>query len=73
MSGLNLKLDELVEVVRTCQSIEIEGCTPPYLQDFIATRLADAFPELSTRVRQFDQGQMDRLCQYIKDTHSLTR
>ena len=72
-SSLGLTLDELMEVVRTCEAIEIEDCTPPYLQDFIATRLADAFPGLAARVRQLDADQMDLLCEYIKDTYSLIR
>ena len=71
--SLGLSLDELLEVARTCSEIVIGACTPSYLQDFIATRLADAFPELSTRVRQFDAPQMDALCEYIKLTYALIR
>lgn len=70
---LGLTLEELMEVVRTCESIEIEDCTPPYLQDFIAQKLADAFPDLSAQVRQFDADQMDALCEYIKETYFLIR
>ena len=70
---LGLSLDELMEVVRTCDSIEIEDCTPDYLQDFIAERLDSNFPVLARRVRLFDADQMDALCEYIKDTHFLIR
>jgi hypothetical protein len=73
MSILNFTLDELTEVVRTCESIDIAECTPPYLQDFIATRLADDFPELSTKVRRLSADEMDALCEHIKDTYSLIR
>lgn len=73
MRRFTLTLDELMEVVRTCESIEIEDCTPPYLQDFIAARLADTFPSLAAKVRRFDADEMDQLCEYIKDTYSLIR
>jgi len=66
-------LDELTEVVRTCDSIEIEDCTPPYLQDFIAKRLDRNYPTLAARVRGFDSEQMDALCEHIKDTYFLIR
>jgi hypothetical protein len=70
---LGLSLDELMEAVRTCESVEIEDCTPSYLQDFIAQKLADNFPAISARVRQFDSEQMDALCEYIKETFFLIR
>jgi len=70
---LGLTLDELMEVVRTCDSIEIEDCTPPYLQDFIAKRLDQSYPALAARVRGFDSEQMDGLCEHIKDTYFLIR
>jgi hypothetical protein len=73
MSAVALSLDELLEVVGTCQFIEIEDCTPPYLQDFIAQRLADSFPAIATKVRGLDAEQMHRLCDYSKDTYSLIR
>jgi hypothetical protein len=73
MNSLGLTLDELVEVVRTCCAIEIQDGTPPYLQEFIALRLADASPGLATRVRGFDAGQMHRLCEHIKATFALIR
>jgi hypothetical protein len=66
-----LSLDELMEVVRTCDSIEIEDCTPDYLQDFIAQRLDANYPVLANRVRLLDAGQMDALCEYIKETFFL--
>jgi hypothetical protein len=71
--AIDLTLDELTEVVRTCKNIHIEDCTPPYLQDFIAARLALAFPELSTKVRRFAQQQMELLCAHIKRTYELLR
>jgi hypothetical protein len=70
---LGLKLDELMEVVRTCDPIEIEVCTPPYLQDFIAKRLEKNFPLLAVGVLAFDTDQMSALCMYIRDTHVLIR
>ena len=72
-SSIDLTLDELTEVVRTCRSIHIEECTPPYLQDFIAARLAMGCPGLSTKVRRFAQQQMDELCDHIKLTYELLR
>ncbi|HZL89662.1 MAG TPA: hypothetical protein VFB96_14960 [Pirellulaceae bacterium] len=70
---LGFSLDELMEVVRTCDAIEIEDCTPDYLQDFIAQRLDADFPVLANRVRLLNAEQMDALCEYIKDTHFLIR
>jgi hypothetical protein len=60
-------------VVRTCEAIEFNGYTPPYLKEFIARRLDDAFPALAGKVRQFEEDRMQRLCQYIRQTHALTR
>jgi hypothetical protein len=73
MNTLGLTLDDLAEVVRTCDAIEIESCTPPYLKDFIATRLADAFPELATQVRRFNEEQMRAVCKHIQATYALLR
>lgn len=70
---LGLTLDELTEVLRTCESIEIEDCTPPYLKDFIAHHLDDSFPALAGKVRDFDSAQMDALCEHIKETYFLIR
>jgi hypothetical protein len=70
---LGLTLIELMEVVRTCDSIEIEECTPPYLRDFIATRLDDQFAALAKKIRAFDDRQIDSVCEYIKLTHQLIR
>jgi hypothetical protein len=70
---LGLKLDELMEVVRTCDPIEIETCTPPYLQDFIAKRLELRFPLLAVAVLAFDADQMSAVCEYIQETHLLIR
>ena len=70
---LGLTLIELMEVVRTCDSIEIENCTPPYLRDFIATRLDDQFAALAAKTRKLNDQQMDAICEYIKITHRLIR
>jgi hypothetical protein len=64
MSGM--RPDELDQVARACASIEIEDCTPPYLQDFIAGRLEGDFPDLSAKVRRLGPDEMDELCEYIK-------
>ena len=66
MRKLNLTPGELAEILRACAPIQIDDCTPPYLQDFIALRLADDFPELSAKVRRLSSDEMDELCEYIK-------
>jgi hypothetical protein len=73
MESQVLTFAELIEVVRTCEVIELPGGTPPYLQEFIARRLENTFPEIADKIRRFDQGRMHRLCLYIKETHYLTR
>ena len=70
---LRITFDELVEVVRTCDQIEIETCTPVYLKDFIAKRLEKHFGHLAATVIGFSVEQMSGLCAYIKDTHALIR
>ena len=60
-------------IVRSCETIEIDHCTPDYFQDFVAMRLAQSLPELSTKVRQLDAEQMDRLCECIKATQAVIR
>jgi hypothetical protein len=70
---LGITLDELMAVVRTCDQIEIEDCTPVYLKDFIAKRLEQRFGRLATRVSGLSDEQMDGLCGYIKHTQDLIR
>ena len=71
MSVLKLSLDELVAVVRSCDSVEITDCTPAYFQEFVARRLDVSAPALAGKVRGFDAGQLDDLCEYVKETHRL--
>lgn len=73
MNPDRITLDELVAIIRSCDTIEIDHCTPSYFQDFVATRLAQRHPELSTKVRQLDGEQMDRLCHCIKATQAVLR
>ena len=70
---LRISFDELVDVVRTCESIEIDTCTPDYLQEFLAKRLDTRFAVLAAKLRNFNDAQMEALCHYIRDTHSLIR
>ena len=70
---LGFSLVELMEVVRSCDSIEIENCTPPYLQDFIAKRLEGDFPALAARVLNLSDKQIHALCEYVQITHRLIR
>jgi hypothetical protein len=49
------------------ETIAIDDCTPPYLQDFIATRLAETAPELSSKVHQLSGDEMHELCEHIKN------
>jgi hypothetical protein len=73
MKNLGLNLDDLMAVVRTCDAIEIESCNPPYLQAFIAARLAHDFPRLSSKVGSYDAEQMHGVCEYVKATFILLR
>jgi hypothetical protein len=68
-----ITLEELAELIRSCDAIEIDRCTPPYFQDFVAARLAERFPDLSAKVRQLDCEQMDRLCECIKAAQAVLR
>jgi hypothetical protein len=70
MSVANFSRWELRRIVQACAPIEIDDCTPPYLQDFIATRLADIHPELSTKIRQLSSDEMHELCEYIRQNQS---
>ncbi|HEY7329876.1 MAG TPA: hypothetical protein VH592_19735 [Gemmataceae bacterium] len=73
MASRRITLDELVAIIRSCDAIEIDRCTPDYFQDFVAMRLAQSFPELSAKVRQLDAEQMDRLCRCIKAAQAVLR
>jgi hypothetical protein len=73
MRSNHIILDELVELIRTCDAIEIDRCTPSYFQDFVAMRLEQSHPELSTKVRQLDSAEMDRLCECIKAAQAFLR
>lgn len=71
MSVLNLNLDELVAVVRTCELVHLSRCNLPYLGHLIARRLDATAPALAVKVRAFDRRQMAQLCGYIRHTHRL--
>ncbi len=73
MGSHRISLEELIEIIRSCDAIEIDQCTPTYFQEFVATRLAQRFPELSTKVRQLEREQMDRLCACIKAAQAVLR
>jgi len=77
MSILNISHEDLFALVRTCDSIEIEECTPPHLREFICRRLEETRPalakSLTPRVAGLDEKQMHELCEYIQQTHRLIR
>ena len=73
MGSGRITLEELIEIIRSCDAIEIDHCTPSYFQDFVAMRLTKNFPELSRKVRQLDSEQMDRLCQCIMAAQAVLR
>jgi hypothetical protein len=66
MRSLPFTRRELQAIQRACGHFLIDDCTPPYLQDFIAARLADDYPEVSTKVRRLEPSEMDDLCQEIR-------
>jgi hypothetical protein len=70
MGGITL--EDLVGIIRACDAIEIDRCTPPYLQDFLAMRL-ERRPDLSAKVRRLRSTQMDRLCECIQAVHVVLR
>lgn len=71
--GATLDLDELCSVLRACDVIELDDCTPAYLGDFLAERVAAAEPDLSVKLRMLDGERMDRLCECIKAAHAVVR
>ena len=70
MIDFHFTSNQLRQILRACAPIEIDECTPPYLQDFIATRLAEDDPELSTKVRQLSPDEMHDLCEYIRQNQA---
>lgn len=73
MGSHRITLEELMEIIRSCDAIEIDHGTPSYFQDFVVMRLAQTFPGLSTKVRQLDGEQMDRLCACIQAAQAVLR
>ena len=67
MSALNFSREELSRVVQACAALRLSRCTPSYLQDFLAIRLADHDPDLWDRISRLDAEEMDELCRYILD------
>jgi hypothetical protein len=66
MRMLGFSPEELDLIVQACALIEIDDCTPPYLQDFIVLRLADEDATLAHKVRRLTADEMDELCEHIK-------
>jgi hypothetical protein len=75
VSMLNVTRTELFALVRTCDAIEIEECTPPNLRAFICRRLEETAPAMAKtlvpKVVGMNSEQMDELCEYIQLTHRL--
>ncbi len=69
---LQLTKNELVNVRCACHAIEIDECTPNYLQDFIVARLLPEWPTLAAKVRHLEPEQMHLLCHYLKNAQSPT-
>ena len=73
MHALGFTLEELFEILRTCDSIALDGSTASDLQEFISMRLAPTRPDLAAHVRAFNAEQMNRLGAYIRGTYALLR
>jgi hypothetical protein len=68
-----ITLDELVELIRACDAIAIDRCTPSYFQDFVATRMAERRPDLSVKVRRLSSDHMDLVCNCIMAAQAVLR
>jgi hypothetical protein len=65
MKELGLSRDELEEVTRACASIRLGYSTPSYFQDFLALRVGNHRPDVSSRIRDLNAQQVDELRRYL--------
>jgi uncharacterized protein with von Willebrand factor type A (vWA) domain len=65
MHQLSFSILELLEIVRTCGSLQVEKCPAWYLGDFLATGLVARDPELSDTIRRLNEDQLELLAEQI--------
>jgi hypothetical protein len=70
MFALGLNIVELLEIVRACGTLRIEKCPASYLSDYLAVNLAPLDPELAAKVRGFDEDELDRLGECVRELRS---
>jgi hypothetical protein len=71
MVDLGLTPEEFREFLGACAAIRVRECPLPVLQEFLAGRLADSFPDLAEKVRRLSPEQMDLLGELIREQQSL--
>jgi len=70
LQSLGLNIVELLEIVRVCGSLQVEKCTPSYLSDYLSAGLAACDPDLATKIRRFDETELDLLADHIRGIQS---
>jgi len=70
MATANFTRNELEQILKACALLEIDDCTPPYLQDFIVRMLRTTNPPLSHKVSRLSAEEMHKLCGFIKESQS---
>jgi hypothetical protein len=53
-------------ICRCCGPLRIHGWMLPYLQDFLALRLADLSPDLAAKVRRLGDDELRGLCEAVR-------
>lgn len=68
MNHLGLTYDDLEAVTRACAAIRVGPSG--YLKDFLTRRLAETFPETSSRIRELTPEQVEILRCYLQERQS---
>jgi hypothetical protein len=67
----DLSYDELRKVARACAWVVVAAQTPQYFQPFLVRRLESTAPDLARRVAAYEPGQMEDLCEWLRDRQQL--
>lgn len=73
MQALGFTIVELLQLVRTCGTLQLDKCSPSFLSDFLAANLAAREPRLAVKVRRLDEDALEMLCDCLQGVKASLR
>jgi hypothetical protein len=73
MQALGFSIVELLQLVRTCGTLQLDKCSATFLSDYLAANLAASEPNLAVKVRRLDEDDLEALCDCLKGVKASLR